>query len=212
MAVRSPTPGSARGDFRFQNPSPARMMRILSERSLEKDFKMKIGKFCLLVAVGCALLLPGPVEAERIKPEGHPFSVDVPGKAEHQEQSRSIGFGTVDSESYVINDSRNAIFVSIITLPGFASAFTPSSVLYSQTRDEMLEDIGGQQVEFRDFERDGHEGKLLLYEIADGEKSKRRGRAEFFRVSSAMYLFAAHGEDINQDTRDTFFASLKIDD
>lgn len=173
---------------------------------------MRIREFGLIAALACMLPMAGTAQAERLAPEEHPFSVEVPGKTEHREQSRSIGIGTVTSENYVINDPGNAIFVSIITLPGFASAFTPNSVIYNQTRDGMLEDIGGRQLEFRDFERDGREGKLLLYEIADAGSGKRQGRAEFFRVSKSMYLFAAHGDEEKKDMRADFFASLKIED
>ncbi|MFP6665273.1 MAG: hypothetical protein VCC00_13845 [Deltaproteobacteria bacterium] len=161
--------------------------------------------------MGLGLLLAATTaSAEILAPEGHPFRVEVPGKAEHKEQSRSIGIGTVTSENFIINDDTNAIFVSIVTLPSFASVFTPTSVLYSQTRDGMLEDIGGDQLAFTDFERDGREGKLLIYEIPSAKGAKRHGRAEFFRFSRSIYLFAAHGIDEKKSLREKFFASLKI--
>jgi len=172
---------------------------------------MQIHQRCLacLIALG-VLLSAAAAPAEILAPEGHPFRVNIPGKAEHKELSRSIGIGTVTSENFIGGGDTNSIFVSIVTLPSFASVFTPTSLLYNQARDGMLEDIGGDQLAFTDFERDGREGKLLIYEIPSTEGSKRNGRAEFFRVSQSLYIFAAHGVGKEDTMRKNFFASLKI--
>jgi hypothetical protein len=167
-------------------------------------------RYLACLALWGLLISAGTAPAEILAPEGHPFRVEIPGKAEHREQSRSIGFGTVTSENFIVTDDTNAIFVSIVTLPGFASVFTPTSILYNETRDGMLEDIGGDQLAFTDIQRDGRKGKLLLYEIPAARGTTRHGRAEFFRVSRSIYLFAAHGVDEKKKLRENFFTSLKI--
>ena len=170
----------------------------------------------ILLLTCAAVLASGLANSARavaIAPGDHPFEVEVPKDPEQREVSRSIGFGTVESRSFVVNDEKGTIFVSIITIPGFASAFTPNSLLYGQTKDGMISDLQAKELEFSDFERDGREGKLLVYEIPASEAGQsRQGRAEFFRVGKQMYLFAAHSPQDEPSQRDEFFASLRLKD
>jgi hypothetical protein len=165
-----------------------------------------------IVPILTLLLSASPASAESLAPKEHSFRVELPGPPRHKEQSRSIGIGTVTSENFIVQNSASTYFVSVITIPGFASTFTPDSILFGQTRDGMLDDVKGTQISFEDFEVDGHEGKLLVYEMSPPDKPKQMGKAEFFRMGKKMYLFASHGILKDAPERDAFFQSVQLTD
>ena len=165
-----------------------------------------------LPVVLALLLASSPAGAETLEPKEHTFRVELPGTPTHKEQSRSIGIGTVTSENYIVQNPASTYFVSVVTIPGFASTFTPDSVLFNQTRDGMLDDVKGTQISFEDFEVDGHEGKLLVYEMSHPGKPKHLGKAEFFRMGKKMYLFASHGIAKDAPQREAFLKSVQLTD
>lgn len=164
----------------------------------------------VLLFVITLLIATTPAAAEELAPKEHDFRVEMPGAPTHKEQSRSIGVGTVTSENFIVQNPASTYFVSVITIPGFASTFTPDSVLFNQTRDGMLDDVKGTQLSFEDFEIDGHEGKLLVYEINPSGEPQRLGKAQFFRMGKTMYLFATHGISMDAPQRESFFQSIEL--
>lgn len=168
--------------------------------------------YLIVTSIAALLLSATGAQAERLAPKGHAFAVDLPGKPTYKEQSRSIGIGTVTSENYIVENPLNTYFVSIITIPGFASAFTPNSVLFGQTRDGMLDDVKGTQTSYEDFEVGGKEGKLLVYKMNPPGKPELQGKAQFFRMGNKMYLFATYGTSGGAPQRDAFFESIELSD
>ena len=166
----------------------------------------------ILAMMTAVLLTSTWSHAEQLAPEGHTFEVNLPGKPTYKEQSRSIGIGTVTSENYIVENPANTYFVSIITIPGFASAFTPNSVLFGQTRDGMLDDVKGTQITYEDFEVAGKEGKLLIYKMSPPDKPELQGKAQFFRMGKKMYLFATYGTAAGAPQREAFFKSIRLKD
>lgn len=169
-----------------------------------------------LLTLATLLTIPTPAAAGdeaawmKFAPKGEPYVLEMPGKPDRRQEQDETIVGTVDRLTFSFQKDGRSYNANRIDLPGIATMFMSDSALFQQVREGLLGNDDAVETAYEDVERNGHEGKRLLYTKKD-ETGPREVRAEFYLVDDFMLNFLASvPAGARKDQVERFFASVEL--
>jgi len=162
------------------------------------------------------LAAPGAGLAEETWTEfvGEGFRAMLPSKVEKTSSTTETPVGSVVNHEYIawLDDHLSKYEVDVSNLPHAALMFLGPDAVYSNAKGGLLKRALGKPVSFEKIDRDGREGRELVYRTAPhGETPGELGKAQMFLVGKRLLVFEARvPADHERDAIERFFSSISL--
>lgn len=145
-------------------------------------------RLALLVALFAAFGCQPEVEWIPLEPEGSYFRAEMPGVPQVVRRQVKLPFGDVPVNMWLVEDGDRSFIVGYMEYPEKVGEVASSDELLDSARDGHLQNIAGRLVRDEPTERDGHRGRVIEIEAANGAAHVR---GELVVAHSRLYqLFA----------------------
>ena len=145
-------------------------------------------------------------QAKTFAPAGFGFSVNMPGKPQHNESTHKSFVGAVQENSYTVKSGSASYTASVSDLPGMAVALGGSNTILSKAKEGLLKESGGSELSFEKISLAGSEGRELTYSLPSGGI----GKARLYLVEKRLYVIVGSGPKATSAAIDRFVNSFKL--
>jgi len=118
----------------------------------------------LLVLVGCQ----PEVEWVPLEPADSFFRVEMPGAPQVVRRQVKLPFGDAPVNMWLVDDGDRAFIVGFTEYPEKISEVASDDELLDSARNGHLQNVAGRLVRDEAVERDGHRGRIIEIEAANG--------------------------------------------
>lgn len=151
---------------------------------------------------------PGLAAQQRV-PGDVPVVVDLPTGTTHRHEERQVIIGRVASDTLVFERPEGWMAATVTQAPAFAMSLAGTDGVLSRARNSLLKDHHATSTSWTAVERDGRQGKRLVFATEDG----RQGISEIYTWDNIVVTMTALMQpDASQAAIHTFFASVRWSD
>ena len=166
-----------------------------------------VAPFALLAAAGPLSAAPDSEWVRLVSDDSHIVAF-LPDVAKRTQFSRWVFFARIDSVSYQLYREVDGCEITITELPGLARWLGGPEGIYRRAREDLLSEVRGREVAYRDAERSDVAGKRLAWSNEEAE-----GLAEFYIFADHVHVFACYAKrDSGSNLAESFFAALALRD
>lgn len=148
----------------------------------------------------------------RVAPRDFTFAALMPVLPTVEAMRDSTFLGETSSTAYYANAGEDRFSVSITNLPSTAKLLAPLRVLFATAKTRILASVHAEREEsFTPTERDGIEGRCLLFQSTPPDEPPRSGRAEMFYVDGKLLVaVGSHPRGASAAGLERFFSGLRV--
>lgn len=119
---------------------------------------------CLLALLGCQR----EVEWVPLEPADSHFRVEMPGVPQVVRRQVKLPFGDAPVNMWLVDDGDRAFIVGFTEYPDEIDQLASADELLDSARNGHLQNVAGRLVRDEPVERDGHRGRIIEIEAANG--------------------------------------------
>jgi hypothetical protein len=138
----------------------------------------------LILLSGCGAASKNKAEWQRFESEENRFSVLFPGTPQEFAESVPTEAGTIEAKSFVVQQGNMGFAVNVAHHPSEAVSASDPQTMIDTARDRAVSNVGGELLQEKDVTLDGHPGREIQVEIAEGQGMVR---SRFYLVENRLY-------------------------
>jgi len=168
------------------------------------------------IVLAVALSAPGGVPKKApgkvfVSKEGG-YSVTMPGKPRHQNQTIQTPIGALEMHTEVLEGPEIAYFVMYYDYPADLIAKADPKATLENGQKGAITNAKGTLIEEEVIELDGHPGRAFLYAMPEGDIPDGMGKSRHFLVKNRFYQVMAVGTraKVRDKATDRFLESFKL--